>query len=144
HQQGLPGSVEMISYREPGKARGVFMATLTPGDDLARLQGGRDWVFVLDLSGSMQGKYHSMIEGVNRGLQKLQPDDRFRVIFFNDGAYEATNGYQAATQERVTHYLKKLEATSPNGGTNLYAGLKLGLDGLDSDRASALILVTDG
>lgn len=144
HQQGLPGSVDMISYREPGKARGVFMATLTPGDDLARLEGGRDWVFVLDLSGSMQGKYHSMIEGVNRGLQKLQPDDRFRVIFFNDGAYEATNGYQAATQERVTHYLKKLEATSPNGGTNLYAGLTLGLDGLDSDRASALILVTDG
>lgn len=144
HQQGLPGSIDMITHKEPGSERGTFMMTITPGDDLAQINEGRDWVFVLDLSGSMQGKYHSMIEGVNRGLQKLNPEDRFRVILFNDSAREITRGYIPATGENVKNFVQQLENTPPNGGTNLYAGLKKGIDGLDADRASALILVTDG
>jgi Ca-activated chloride channel family protein len=144
HQQGLPGTVDMITHKEPGSERGTFMLTITPGDDLAVIREGRDWVFVLDLSGSMQGKYHSMVEGVNRGLHKLKPEDRFRVILFNDGAREITRGYTTASAENVSHYLHQLENTPPSGGTNLYAGLKKGIDGLDADRASAIILVTDG
>ena len=42
------------------------------------------------------------------------------------------------------HYLSLLRKVSPNEGTNLYAGLKNGLNQLDADRASAVILVTDG
>lgn len=144
HQQGLPGSIDMITHKEPGSERGTFMMTITPGDDLAQINEGRDWVFVLDLSGSMQGKYHSMIEGVNRGLQKLKPEDRFRVILFNDSAHEITRGYIPATGENVKNFVQQLENTPPSGGTNLYDGLKKGIDGLDADRASALILVTDG
>lgn len=144
HQQGLPGSVDMVTHKEPGKERGTFMLTITPADDLTQISRGRDWVFVLDLSGSMQGKYHSMIEGVNRGLQKLNAEDRFRVILFNDNAREVTPGYLLATAENVKKFIQQLEATQPNGGTNLYAGLKKGIDDLDADRASALILVTDG
>jgi Ca-activated chloride channel homolog len=144
HQQGLPGSIDMVTHREPGGSRGTFMMTVTPGDDLAAINRGRDWVFVLDLSGSMQGKYQSLVEGVNKGLAKLNPNDRFRVILFNNSAQELTNGYVAATPENVTRYTQQLEATQPNGGTNLYAGLKKGIVGLDSDRSSALILVTDG
>lgn len=144
HQQGLPGSVDMITHKEPGSDRGTFMMTITPGSDLAPINEGRDWVFVLDLSGSMQGKYQSMIEGVNRGLQKLKPEDRFRVILFNDSAREITQGYMPATPDQVKHYIQQLEQTPPEGGTNLYSGLKTGINGLDSDRASALILVTDG
>lgn len=144
HQQGLPGSVDMITHKEPGSDRGTFMLTITPGDDLAPITGGRDWIFVLDLSGSMQGKYQSMIEGVNRGLQKLKAEDRFRVILFNDSANEITRGYMPATADNVKNFIQQLENTPPGGGTNLYAGLKKGIDGLDSDRASALILVTDG
>lgn len=144
HQQGLPGSVDMITHKEPGSTRGTFMMTITPGDDLAEINTGRDWVFVLDLSGSMQGKFQSMIEGVNRGLKKLNPDDRFRVILFNNSAHELTHNYLAATPDNVQKIIQQLEQTSPNGGTNLYSGLKKGILGLDSDRASALILVTDG
>ncbi|MEW8346985.1 MAG: VIT domain-containing protein, partial [Candidatus Thiodiazotropha taylori] len=53
HQQGLPGSVDMVTHKEPDEDRGTFMLTVTPGDDLASIHEGRDWVFVLDLSGSM-------------------------------------------------------------------------------------------
>ena len=142
--QGLPGSVELVAYRENPEGRGTFMMTVTPGDDLEPITEGRDWVFVLDLSGSMEGKFMSLAEGVNRGLASLNPEDRFRIILFNNRAHEITSGFVAATPENVQHYIATLEHQQPRDGTNLYAGLELGLDSLDADRSSALILVTDG
>jgi len=142
--QGLPGAVEMISYRPDAGERGTFMLTVTPGDDLAPITEGRDWVFVLDFSGSMEAKFQSLIEGVNKGLARLNPNDRFRIILFNNQAAEITPGFEYAVPENVQHYMRVLESKRPNSGTNLYAGLDLGIQSLDTDRSSALVLVTDG
>lgn len=144
HAQGLPGSVELVTYKEQAGGRGTFMMTLTPGDDIATITKGRDWVFVLDFSGSMEGKYQSLVEGVNKGLQQLNPNDRFRIILFNKHAREITAGFQQAIPENVQHYVRELETNHPNNGTNLYAGLQLGMESLDADRSNALVLVTDG
>jgi len=144
HKANLPGRVELVTYKEADKDRGTFMMTITPGDDLNAITEGRDWLFVLDYSGSMQGKYQSMVEGVNKGLAKLNPADRFRIIIFSDNAKEVTHGFVAATQNNVKQWSNTLLAQTPNGSTNLYDGIKLGIDMLDSDRSSALILVTDG
>ncbi len=142
--QGLPGSVEMVTFKEEAGGRGTFMMTVTPGDDLAPITEGRDWVFILDLSGSMEAKYQSLIEGVNKGLANLNPNDRFRMILFNNHSQEITSGFENATAENVQHYIQALERYQPSNGTNLYAGLELGIKSLDADRSSALILVTDG
>ena len=142
--QGLPGSVEMITYKENPGERGTFMLSVTPGDDLAAITEGRDWVFVLDFSGSMEGKFHSLIEGVNKGLTQLNPNDRFRIILFNNQTREITSGFEYATPENVKHYIRALESNHPNSGTNLFAGLNHGIQSLDADRSNALILVTDG
>ncbi len=144
HEQGLPGAVDMVTYRDPGSDRGTFMLTVTPGDDLGPITQGRDWIFVLDYSGSMQGKYPTLIEGVRQGLAKLDPLDRYRVILFNNSTQEVTNGYHPAQPGEIERTMAKLEAINPTGGTNLYAGLEKGYRSLDSDRASAVILVTDG
>jgi Ca-activated chloride channel family protein len=142
--QGLPGSVEMVTYKEEAGNRGTFMMTVTPGDDLAPITEGRDWVFVLDLSGSMEGKYHSLVEGVEKGLDSLNSDDRFRIVLFNNRSWEITNGLEYATPENVQSYIRALENNHPGNGTNLYAGLSLGMESLDADRSNAIILVTDG
>ena len=144
HQQGLPGGIDMITHKPNGSGRGTFMMTITPGDDLSTIQAGRDWVFVLDFSGSMQGKYHSLVEGVEKGLAKLNTNDRFRIILFNNSARELTSGYTPVNAQTIKKYTQILESTNPTGGTNLYAGLEKGYKGLDSDRPSAIILVTDG
>lgn len=144
HQANLPGRVELVTHKEAGKNRGTFMMTVTPGDDLAAITEGRDWVFVLDYSGSMSGKYQSMVEGVNKGLAKLNPEDRFRIIIFNNDASEVTNGFIHATESNVKQWSNTLFAEKPNGSTNLYDGIKHGIKLLDADRSSALILVTDG
>jgi Ca-activated chloride channel family protein len=143
-QQGLPGAVDLVAYKAEGLDTGTFMLTLTPGEDLAPITTGRDWIFILDYSGSMAGKYNSMIEGIRQGLAKLNAQDRFRIILFNNSTQDITRAFEPATPERVNAVLNTLEKQKPNGGTNLYAGMKRGIRQLDSDRSSALILVTDG
>lgn len=144
HQANLPGRVELVTHKETGKDRGTFMMTVTPGDDLAKITEGRDWVFVLDYSGSMSGKYQSMVEGVNKGLARLNPEDRFRIIIFNNDASEVTNGFVSATASNVKKWSEILFEEKPNGSTNLYDGINKAIEALDSDRSSALVLVTDG
>jgi len=144
HQAGLPGSVDLVAHKPADGTRGTFMMVVTPGDDLKPIQEGKDWVFVVDVSGSMQGKYATLVDGVQRALQKMRPEDRFRIVLFNNSSWELTPGFVNVTQQTVTHYSQALLAFGPNNGTNLYAGLDQGLNSLDADRTGALVLVTDG
>ena len=143
-KEGLPGSVDLVAHKPEGSQRGTFMLTVTPGDDLQPITEGRDWVFVLDISGSMQGKYATLADAVQRSLKKLRPDDRFRIVLFNNASRELTSGFVNATSEAIARYSQSVAAVQPNNGTNLYAGLQMGLRSLDADRTSALVLVTDG
>ena len=140
----LPGSIDLVTHREEGAKRGTFMMTLTPGDDLAKITEGRDWAFVLDMSGSMSGKYQTLVDGVQRALGRLNPEDRFQLILFDNQVEDLTRAWINATPENVKHWSNKLTATGPRGGTNLYAGLNHALKQLDADRTGAIILVTDG
>jgi len=144
HKAGLPGSVDLSTYKDEGQSKGTFMLTITPEDDLKPVSEGSDWIFVLDTSGSMHGKYTSLAHGVQQALGKMRAEDRFRIVIFNDSAQELTSGYVNATPEMITHYSNIVTAVTPGNSTNLYAGLKKGLRGIEADRTSAIILVTDG
>ncbi len=140
----LPGSVDLVAYRPDPDKPGTFMMVLTPGDDLKPIVEGKDWVFVLDKSGSMKRKFHTLTEGVARGVSKLRPVDRFRIVLFDQTASELTSGFLPATPENVKKAVALLDAVQPNRGTNLFDGLKLGLNFVDADRTTAILLVTDG
>ena len=144
HQAGLPGSVDLVTYKPDASKRGTFMLTLTPGDDLQPIVEGSDWMFVLDVSGSMQGKYQTLADGVQRALGKMRGNDRFRIVLFNDSARELTSGFVAATPENIQYYSEAVAKVHPDNGTNLYSGLKKVIGGIDADRTSAIVLVTDG
>jgi len=144
HKAGLPGSVDLIAHKPTPQGRGTFMMVVTPGEDLKPIHEGRDWVFVLDISGSMRGKYATLSEGVQRALKKLRPADRFRIVLFNDATRELSSGFTNATPEQVRSFSEAVSNVVPGGGTNFFSGLKHGLDVLDADRTSGLLLVTDG
>ena len=144
HKEGLPGSVDLVAHKEASNKSGTFMMTLTPGDDLKPITEGRDWVFVLDRSGSMSSKFAVLAEGVSRGLRKMGPKDRFRIVVFNNQAVEFSSAFRNATSENIDKTIAELSRTNPGGGTDLFAGLSLGLTRLDSDRSSGVVLVTDG
>lgn len=143
-QEGLPAALDLVTYKEEKKQSGTFMLTLTPGDDLQPVSQGSDWIFVLDVSGSMAGKYATLVEGVRQGLGKLRPEDRFKVVLFNNDSRTLTQGFQPVSEGNVDQVLMQLEHFQVGGGTNLYSGLARGLSDLDDDRPAGIILVTDG
>ena len=139
----LPGRVEMISYKPDEESPGTFMMVLTPGIDLQPLNRGADYVFVLDVSGSMADKIRTLGEGVSRALGEMKPGDRFRIVSFASQARELTSHWVDATAENVGEAIQKVKALRADGSTNLHDGLSLALKSLDDDRATSLVLVTD-
>lgn len=138
----LPGRVEVIPYRADKSKPGTFMMVVTPGIDLKAITSA-DYTYVLDVSGSMQGKIATLANGVTQALGQMRPADRFRIITFNNDARELL-GWTSATPENVANAASLVKAMQPSGGTNIYAGLLLALKNLDADRASSVVLVTDG
>ncbi|NNE23254.1 MAG: VWA domain-containing protein, partial [Rhizobiales bacterium] len=141
---GQPARVDMVPYKAGNADRGSFALTLTPGMDLQPITEGRDWVFVLDRSGSMRSKVATLAEGVGRALGKLRPEDRFRIIIFNNSASELTHGFVPVNARTIAQYTGAVQSLGAEGGTNLYAGLSMGMNALDADRTGAIMLVTDG
>jgi Ca-activated chloride channel homolog len=139
----LPGRIEVIPYRVAKDKPGMFMMVVTPGIDLKPLNRGADYSYVLDVSGSMQGKLHTLASAVAQSLGEMSPHDRFRVVTFNNSAREVIP-WTLATPENAQNAIVLLKSLTPGGGTDLYDGIALGLKGLDADRATSVILVTDG
>lgn len=142
-QDGLPGRVEVIPFRDDERRPGTFMAVVTPGLDLQPITGGSDYAFVLDVSGSMSGKLLQATRAIGEALRALGPDDRFRLVTFEAEASELTGGWVQADPTAVEEWAHLVEQLHAGGGTNMFAGLRLGLDDLDDDRATALVLMTD-
>ena len=140
----LPGSIELVAHKEPNKRRGTFMLTVTPGIDLQPITEGRDWVFVLDRSGSMQGKYQTLMDATAQTLSKLGTNDRFKIVLFSNYVEELTSGWVTADEISIDKVSKALTRSQPDGGTDMYAGIEAAINGLDSDRTSSIVLITDG
>lgn len=141
----VPARVELVPYREDPKQDGTFMVVVTPAADLQRITEGSDWTFVLDVSGSMQGqKIATLADGVGRVLGKMAPNDRFRIVTFNDEARDLTGGFVVAEPAGVQEWIARVKGLQSGGGTNLFAGLEQAYHGLDDERTSGIILVTDG
>lgn len=140
----LPGRVDLLTYKAEGASEGTFMMVVTPGLDLEPITTGADYVFILDKSGSMDAKMHTLINGVETALVEFADHDRYRIIVFDDQAKELTRTWTPATPENVAATIEQLRKVPASNGTNIYAGLKQAIRELDADRPTNVILVTDG
>ncbi|MDY6904948.1 MAG: VIT domain-containing protein [Thermodesulfobacteriota bacterium] len=141
----VPARLELVPYRAGNNEEGTFMAVVTPGASLQKIAEGTDWTFVLDVSGSMGGeKINALVDGVGKVIDNMSYQDRFRIVTFNDKAHDFTGGYIPATAENIGTMQKKIKAVRAGGGTALYAGLKTAYRGLEPERTTGVILVTDG
>ncbi len=138
----LPGRIEVTAYKPSADAPGTFMLVVTPAADLKPLERGADYVFLLDVSGSMSHTIHTLNRAVSRALPELRPEDRFRIVTFSNGTREIVP-WTPATPENVARAQQIVAGIGTEGGTNLYQGLQEALRGIDDDRATSLVLVTD-
>tara|TARA_B100001971_G_C18266232_1_gene592795 strand:- start:3388 stop:5415 length:2028 start_codon:yes stop_codon:yes gene_type:complete len=141
--QDLPGRVDLVSYKPSEAEPGYFMLTLTPGVDLQPITQGTDYLFILDLSGSMNGKMATLTAGVEKALGKLRPEDRVHVVTFSDKARKLTRDWVTLSSDNAAGLIQQVSGLTAGGSTNLYDGLRLGLQQIDDDRPTNVLLITD-
>ncbi|CAO2145086.1 unnamed protein product [Urochloa humidicola] len=110
---------------------------------------GLDLVAVLDVSGSMGGeKIDSMIRALKFVIMKLTPADRLSIVTFHSSA-DRLNNLQSMTQAVQDELKEKVDKLSAGGGTDIKAGLDLGLailaDRVHTEaRTANIFLMSDG
>lgn len=129
---------------------GSFMLVVTPKDEVVATDViGRDIVFVVDISGSMDGEPLEQTKwALIHILDQLNPEDRFEVVSFDDNAYQLLGGLQPATPQSRLQGQSVVGALASQGGTNILNAMKKALDVLgtegDASRPRAIIFLTDG
>lgn len=104
---------------------------------------GRSFVYVVDCSGSMHefGKFERARYELIRSIEQLSPEQRYFVIFYNEGAYpmDADEPRPVTGNEvsRMRHWVERIE---PSGGTNPLPALLMALD----LRPDAIYFLSDG
>ena len=106
----------------------------------------REYVFIVDVSGSMNGFPLETAKVLLSDLVlSLRPTDSFNVLLFAGGSRLLAPRSLPATKANVTAALAAIKEEPAGGGTELLAALKRGL-ALESSagRSRSFVLVTDG
>jgi Ca-activated chloride channel family protein len=140
----LPGAA---AWASPAAEGAYFMAAiLPPRANSEPLQVPREFIFVLDRSGSMSGGPILQARNALRAcLRALNPDDTFRVLLFDDQLEWYQPEPSAVTQAAVDCADAFLSQVDARGGTEIIGALEAALS-LPSDprRTRLVVFLTDG
>jgi Ca-activated chloride channel homolog len=125
---------------------GYFCMTLTAGEELAQLNTGMDYVFILDISGSMAhgGKLVLSRGSLEAFIKALGEQDRFEVVTFNVQPNPLFRGLLAADEKSKAEAAEFLAARRPAGGTVLEPALSTAYKYRDPDRPLNVVVLSDG
>ncbi|HVW27516.1 MAG TPA: VIT domain-containing protein [Polyangiaceae bacterium] len=106
----------------------------------------REYVFILDVSGSMEGFPLDTAKTVLRELAKsLRPEDRFNVLLFSGTSFLLSPRSLPATPENVRRALSVIDKERGGGGTELLPALERALT-LSNEKglSRSFVVLTDG
>ena len=137
--------VDLITSRRAGED-GFFLMTVTAGDDLAKLETGMDYLFLLDISGSMGngGKLLTSKESVDAFVGALGEQDRFDVLTFNVKPQSLFGELREATVAGKREADTFVGGQSARGGTNLRPALEVAYRYATPDRPLSIVILSDG
>jgi len=106
----------------------------------------REYVFIVDVSGSMHGFPLATAKALLRELiGRLKPTDTFNVIPFAGGHSLLHPASVPATGDNVARAIRFLDGQNGSGGTELLPALRTALAmPADEGRARTFVVVTDG
>jgi Ca-activated chloride channel family protein len=106
----------------------------------------REYVLVVDVSGSMSGFPLETAKGLLRDLVSgLRPTDKFNLLLFSGGSTLMSPQSLPATQENVTRALALLGEQQGGGGTELLPALERALKlSPEKGLSRSFLIITDG
>ena len=137
--------IDVIASKPAGDD-GYFMLTLTAGEELAAENPGMDYVFILDVSGSMayDGKLALSRESIGSFIEELGKEDRFEVVTFNvapNTLFGELRPMETANQDAATEFLRSQQG---RGGTVLRSAMALAYKYGEPDRPLNVVILSDG
>jgi Ca-activated chloride channel homolog len=134
-------AVNVLSYK-PFDEDGSFLLLVTPPHEAVE-QVDKDVVLVLDVSGSMDGEKLAQAKAAaGYVMDNLGESDRFNIVAFSSATrLFAAEPVPAAGRSEGRAFLRKLTA---QGSTDINRALLEAVAGVDPDRPTVLIFLTDG
>lgn len=131
---------------KPSDEDGYFQLTLTAGEDLGKADQGMDYVFIVDVSGSMANSSKLAISrnSVGAFIEQLSPEDRFEVMAFNVTPTTLFKELRKSGDEAQKEATKFLESQRARGGTVLRPALTTAYRYRDPDRPLNVVVLSDG
>ncbi len=138
-------ALNFLTHRATAAQDGYFMLLLSPGVQSQRVIK-KDVCFVMDTSGSMQGK---KIEQARAALkfcvQSLNEGDRFNLVPFSTEARKFSEELIPATKENIARAVEYVSTIRAAGGTAINDALTTALRmSPNSDRPYMVVFLTDG
>ncbi len=107
---------------------------------------GREYIFIVDVSGSMHGFPLDISKRLlSHLISNLRPTDKFNVLLFSGGSTLMSEASLPATQENIRKAIAVIENQNGGGGTELLPALKRALSLKKQKNFSrSVVIVTDG
>ncbi len=138
----------LLSFRPRTDRDGYFMFIAAPS--ARRIQQkpvAKDFIFVMDKSGSMQGeKMEQARKALRFCVNALNSEDRFEIITFSSSIDNFSGSLNTANSGAIENARYFIDNLSASGGTNIDAALKKAfVMKLTADsRSTNIIFLTDG
>jgi Ca-activated chloride channel family protein len=132
---------------EAGSSENFFLALVEPPQAVALAQiSPRDYIFVVDISGSMHGFPLETSKALLRNLiGNLRPSDTFNVMLFSGSNRMLSPASVPATRANVEHALATIQQMGGSGSTEIVPALKrIAALPKAPDVSRSVIVVTDG
>jgi len=147
-QPSASGVPEAAVFAEEIAGESYLLVTLLPpqAEEAPTERLPRDLVLVIDTSGSMYGPSIAQAKtALLAALDRLQPDDRFNLIAFDDTTRALFNGPRPATDSNLLHAAAAIGELEADGGTEMLPALRLALkDTVEPGRLQQVVFLTDG
>lgn len=137
-------------FREVLGGKTYLLAFVTPPatPDISAAPAKREVVFVIDNSGSMSGpSIDQAKQSLALAISRLNPDDRFNVIRFDDTMTDYFNGLVAASPDNREKAIAYVRGLTADGGTEMLPALQAALRNQGAVASGALrqvVFLTDG
>lgn len=137
----------LLTHMDPDTQQGYFTLMIYPPAELETLpRRPMEMVFVLDCSGSMDGRpLKQAKDAASAALDLLQESDTFQIIRFSDDSSRFGPEPVPATAENLRLARRYLKGLNGTGGTQMIEGIKAALDfPHDPARLRFVSFMTDG
>ena len=124
------------------------LLTVTPPTKSPETDEPREFIFVIDISGSMAGEsIREAKAGLHYALGTLKPRDSFNIIAFNSGTASLFGAPKLTSDETLAGAKRFIDGLQANGGTEMKAALERALEHYEDDNSGRLrqvVFLTDG